>query len=93
VLAGLGGALQIPREPANLELDLSVIADAFVVTVVGGLGSIGGAAAGAVLVGLVRSFAVHVYPEIELFVIYGVMFLVLSIRPQGLFGQTLARRI
>jgi branched-chain amino acid transport system permease protein len=36
VLAGLGGALQIPREPANLDLDLSVIADAFVVTVVGG---------------------------------------------------------
>ncbi len=43
VLAGLGGALQIPREPANLELDLAIIADAFVVTVVGGLGSIGGA--------------------------------------------------
>ena len=43
VLAGLGGALQIPREPANLDLDLSVIADAFVVTVVGGLGSLGGA--------------------------------------------------
>ncbi len=42
VLAGLGGALQIPREPANLDLDLSVIADAFVVTVVGGLGSLGG---------------------------------------------------
>ena len=47
----------------------------------------------AVLVGLARSFAVHIFPEIELFVIYGVMFLVLAIRPQGLFGQTLARRI
>lgn len=66
---------------------------AFAVVVVGGLGSIGGAAAGAILVGLSRSFAVHVAPEFELFVIYGVMFLVLAIRPQGLFGQTLARRI
>ena len=43
LLAGLGGALQMPREPANLDLDLAVIADVFVVVVVGGMGSIAGA--------------------------------------------------
>src|SRR5918994_976630 len=60
VLAGLGGALQIPREPANLELDLSVIADAFVVTVVGGLGSIGGAFLAAILIGVPKAFCIGV---------------------------------
>jgi branched-chain amino acid transport system permease protein len=58
VLAGLGGALQIPREPANLDLDLSVIADAFVVTVVGGLGSLGGAFLAAVLIGVAKAFCI-----------------------------------
>ena len=58
VLAGLGGALQIPREPANLELDLAVIADAFVVTVVGGLGSLGGAFLAAILIGVAKAFCI-----------------------------------
>ena len=60
VLAGLGGALQIPREPANLELDLAVIADAFVVTVVGGLGSIGGAFLAAMLIGVAKAFCIGI---------------------------------
>ena len=60
VLAGLGGALQIPREPANLELDLAVIADAFVVTVVGGLGSIGGAFLAAILIGVAKAFCIGI---------------------------------
>ena len=55
---GLGGALQIPREPANLDMDLSVIADAFVVTVVGGLGSLGGAFLAAVLIGVAKAFCI-----------------------------------
>src|SRR5580698_5816031 len=59
-LAGLGGALQIPREPANLDLDLSVIADAFVVTVVGGLGSLTGAFLAAVLIGVAKAFCIGV---------------------------------
>lgn len=93
VLGALAGALTAPAISVTPGIGVEVIVLAFAVVVVGGLGSIGGAAAGAVLVGLSRSFAVHVAPEIELFVIYGVMFLVLAIRPQGLFGQTLARRI
>ena len=60
VLAGLGGALQIPREPANLDLDLAVIADAFVVTVVGGLGSIGGAFLAAILIGVAKAFCIGI---------------------------------
>ena len=57
-LAGLAGALQLPREPANLGMDLAIIADAFVVTVVGGLGSIPGAFLAALLIGADQG-AVH----------------------------------
>jgi len=93
VLGALAGALTAPAISVTPGIGVEVIVLAFAVIVVGGLGSIGGAAAGAVLVGLARSFAVHIAPEIELFVIYGVMFAVLAIRPQGLFGQIQARRI
>lgn len=93
VLGALAGTLTAPAISVTPGIGVEVIVLAFAVVVVGGLGSIGGAAVGAVLVGLSRSFAVHVAPEIELFVIYGVMFLVLAVRPQGLFGQTLVRRI
>lgn len=93
MLGALAGALTAPAISVTPGIGIEVIVLAFAVVVVGGLGSIGGAAAGAVLVGLSRSFAVHVAPEIELFIIYGVMFFVLAIRPQGLFGQTLVRRI
>ena len=57
LLAGLAGALQLPRESANLGMDLSIIAEAFVVTVVGGLGSIPGAFIAALLIGLINRFA------------------------------------
>lgn len=93
VLGALAGALTAPAVSVTPGIGVEVIVLAFAVVVVGGLGSIGGAAVGALLVGLSRSFAVHIAPEIELFVIYGVMFLVLAFRPQGLFGQVLARRI
>src|SRR6266581_3700482 len=58
LLAGLAGALQLPRESANLAMDLSVIAEAFVVTVVGGLGSLPGAFIAALLIGLVKAVCV-----------------------------------
>lgn len=93
VLGALAGALTAPAISVTPGIGVEVIVLAFAVVVVGGLGSIGGAAAGAILVGLARSVAVHLAPEIELFVIYGVMFLVLAVRPQGLFGQALPRRI
>lgn len=93
VLGALAGALTAPAISVTPGIGVEVIILAFAVVVVGGLGSIGGAAAGAVLVGVARSVAVHLAPEAELFVIYGVMFLVLAVRPQGLFGAALARRI
>jgi branched-chain amino acid transport system permease protein len=98
VLAGLGGALQIPREPANLELDFAVIADAFVVTVVGGLGSIGGAFLAAVLIGVAKAFCIGVgtvhwfgaeivFSKLTLVVEFLIMALVLVVRPFGLLGK------
>lgn len=92
-LGAMAGALTAPAIAVTPGIGVEVIILAFAVVVVGGLGSIAGAATGAVLIGLVRSVAVHLAPEAELFVIYGVMFLVLAVRPQGLFGQVLARKI
>ena len=57
-LAGLGGALAIPREPANLEIDLALVSDAFVVVVVGGMGSIPGAFLAALLIGEIKAFCI-----------------------------------
>ena len=92
-LGALAGALTAPAISVTPGIGVEVIVLAFAVVVVGGLGSIEGAAAGALLVGLTRSIAVHEAPEVELFVIYGVMALVLAVRPQGLFGRVLARKI
>jgi branched-chain amino acid transport system permease protein len=66
---------------------------AFAVVVIGGLGSIPGAAIGAFIVGMLRAAAVHLLPEVELFVIYAVMSLVLAFRPYGLFSRAEARKI
>ena len=98
VLAGLGGALQIPREPANLDLDLAIIADAFVITVVGGLGSIGGAFLAAILIGVAKAFCIGIgtvdwfgleisFSKLTLVVEFLIMALVLVVRPYGLLGK------
>ena len=93
-LAGAGGALAVPREPASLEVDLAVISDAFVVVVVGGLGSIPGAFLAALLIGEVKAFCIGLgYSKITLAVEFIVMAIVLVLRPSGLLGrpQALAR--
>jgi branched-chain amino acid transport system permease protein len=98
LLAGLAGALALPREPANLGMDLAVIADAFVVTVVGGLGSIPGAFLAALLIGIVKAMCIAAgdvevagitlsLPRATLVVEFVVMALVLSVRPYGLLGR------
>jgi branched-chain amino acid transport system permease protein len=88
VLAGLGGALQIPREPANLDLDLSVIADAFVGTVVGGLGSLGGAFIAAILIGVAKALCIGLgFSKLTLVVEFVIMGVVLVLRPYGLLGK------
>ena len=92
-LAGLGGALTAPTIAVSPGIGVEVIVLSFAVVVIGGLGSLGGAALGAVLVGLVRSVTVRYWPEGELFAIYFVMAMVLIVRPQGLFAAQEARKI
>jgi branched-chain amino acid transport system permease protein len=93
MLAALGGALIAPKVSVVPAMGVEVIVLAFAVVVIGGLGSLPGAALGAVIVGLVRSAAVHYLPEVELFSIYLVMALVLIVRPKGLFSAAEARKI
>ena len=85
-LAGLGGALQLPREPAHLQMDMNVIVETFVVVVTGGLGSIGGAFVAALLIGLVHAFGTALFPQATLVVVFLTMAVVLVFRPQGLKG-------
>ena len=87
VLAGLGGALQLPREPANLLMDLNIIAEVFVVVVIGGMGSIFGAFLAAILISELQAFGILIFPEITLVLIFLVMAVVLVIRPWGLLGK------
>jgi len=98
LLAGLGGALQIPREPANLSLDLTVIGEAFVVVVVGGMGSLPGAYLAALLIAQTKALcyalgtvelAGMAFPmsKLTLVVEFLVMAVVLVLRPWGLLGK------
>ncbi len=86
-LAGLAGALMLPDRSANLQLDLSVITDAFVVVVVGGLGSLEGAALASLLIGLLQAFGIVIFPQITLVLVFLVMAVVLVLRPNGLLGR------
>ena len=97
LLAGLAGALALPREPANLAMDLSIIADVFVVTVVGGLGSLPGAYVAAVIISVVKAWCIGLgetrifgvsfsFSKLTLVAEFIVMAVVLVIRPWGLFG-------
>ena len=87
VLAGLGGALQLPRAAIHHGLDMQVIVQAFVVVVVGGLGSIAGAFLAAVLIAEVEAFGILLFPEATLVLVFAVMAVVLAVRPQGLLGK------
>ena len=93
MLGTLGGAIMAPKIAVTLGIGVEVIVLAFAVVAIGGMGSIEGALVGALIFGLCRAAAVHLAPQIELFVIYGVMALVLVIRPYGLFVRAQPRRI
>lgn len=86
-LAGLGGAVQIPREAASLLMDLNIIAEAFVVVVIGGMGSLPGAFLAAVIIGELNAFGILILPEITIVLAFLVMAVVLIIRPFGLLGK------
>ena len=98
MLAGLGGALQLPREPANLGLDLVTIGNAFVVVVVGGMGSIPGAYVAALLIAEINAMCVGLgtidifgipfaFSKLTLVAEFLVMAVVLVVRPWGLMGR------
>lgn len=86
-LAGLGGALQLPREPAHLQMDVNMVVETFVVVVTGGLGSLGGAFAAALLIGVVHALGVTLFPQATLVLVFLTMAVVLAVRPLGLAGQ------
>jgi branched-chain amino acid transport system permease protein len=93
MLGVLGGAVMAPKIAVTLGIGVEVIVLAFAVVAIGGMGSVGGAFVGALIVGLCRAAAVHLVPQIELFVFYAVMALVLVVRPQGLFTRAQPRKI
>ncbi|QCI66458.1 ABC transporter permease [Phreatobacter stygius] len=86
-LAGLGGALQIPRIPASSHMDLSIITEAFVVTVIGGMGSVPGAFIAALIIGLLQAFGILIFPKITLVLVFLLMAAVLVVKPWGLLGK------
>lgn len=86
-LAGLGGALALPAGSANLQMDLAIIAEAFVVVVVGGLGSVPGAYLAALLIAEIQAFGIVLIPRITLVLVFLVMAAVLAVRPHGLLGR------
>jgi branched-chain amino acid transport system permease protein len=97
-LAGLGGAMQVAREPANLLMDLTVIGDAFVVVVVGGMGSITGAYLAAVIIAEIKALCIGIgvvdfggfavnFSKLTLVAEFVVMAIVLIVRPYGLLGR------
>ena len=86
-LAGLGGVAAAPMTSAYLGMGISVIVDAFVVVVVGGLGSIGGSMAGSLIVGAAQTWGGFYLPETAMVIMYAVMGAILIFRPTGLFGE------
>ena len=85
-MAGLGGAIVVPSHAAVLGMGVEALILAFVVVVVGGLGSLKGALVGALIVSFVRTAGIQFFPEVELAVLYLIAALVLIARPTGLFG-------
>jgi branched-chain amino acid transport system permease protein len=86
-LAALGGALQLPKSAVSHEMDLQIIAEAFVVVVVGGMGSILGAYLAALIIKELEAFAIFQLPEITLVLAFLIMAVVLIVRPWGLLGR------
>ncbi len=86
-LAGLGGAVQLERASINLGMGGSIIAETFVVVVIGGMGSISGALLAAILIGELNAFGIALYPQLTLVLTFLAMAVVLAIRPWGLLGK------
>jgi len=86
-MAGLGGAIIVPTQAAVLGMGIDALVLAFVVVVIGGLGSLQGALVGALIVSFVRTAGIQFFPEMELAVLYLIAAVVLLVKPTGLFGS------
>jgi branched-chain amino acid transport system permease protein len=86
-LAGLAGALQVPRVALTTVMDTTVIVEAFVIVVIGGMGSVWGALLASLLIGVLTAFGILILPRISIVLIFVVMALVLILRPWGLLGR------
>ena len=86
-LAGLGGAVQLPKGGADLLMDFNILSAIFVVVVIGGMGSLPGAYVAAVLISVLNVFGVNYLPQSTLALMFVVMVVVLIFRPFGLFGR------
>jgi len=91
--AALGGAFIAPTIAVVPGFAVEVVVLAFAVIAIGGMGSLEGAALGALIVGFARAISIHLFAELELVAIYLIMVLVLAFRPEGLFGEVEERRI
>ena len=92
-LGALGGALASPTTSLVPGIGAEMMVLSFAVVATAGLGQIGGAAIAALMIGVTRSFAIYLLPEVEVLVPYLIMVLVLLVRPQGMFSVAEARRI
>jgi branched-chain amino acid transport system permease protein len=86
-LAGLAGALVVPTTPALLGIGMEPLIMAFIVVVIGGLGSLKGAFLGSLIVGQTRSFGIVFFPEMEMPLLFLIAVIILVARPEGLFGR------
>lgn len=86
-LAGLSGALALPAVAATSQMGLGAVTDAFVIVVVGGLGSVPGAYLASLLIALLQTFGVIIIPKYTLVAVFAMMALVLVLRPSGLLGR------
>lgn len=87
ILAGLAGAVVAPLQAVTSGMDASILVAAFIVSIIGGLGSVLGSALGAVIIGVFQAFGVIWLPQWSSTFVYVAMILLLAFRPSGLLGQ------
>lgn len=86
-LAGLGGVIAATAQPVSLGMDVKFLLTSLVVVIVGGLGSVGGTALGAILIGLAEQWGQALFPTYSVILTFVIMVVVLAVRPQGLLGR------
>lgn len=86
LLAGLGGALYLPAAAIQLGFSIEILVVAFVVMIIGGLGSFYGSLIGAIITGLIRTISLAFFPELELALLYIIAIAILLLKPEGIGG-------